>query len=320
MKKQLILGASLLLGSMLGMTSCSNDSPGPLTPNTQTINTLFQQLKTAPQTFSVTVGTQQTIIGAKGTKITFHPGSFKDATGNTLTFGTVNIALIEMYTPGDMIANRVTTTTAAQNALTSGGAVNIKATLNGQEVFANSYSIAFKQDEHKEAPMALFRGYEVSDESGTNVKWNDDTTGTVPRTEKDQANEEFYYAFDTCTNFNWINCDYFYNAPNPKTDIIIVAPDASYNYSNTQIFIVFPGMNSVTTMYTYDAATHSFKFGYPSYYLPVGTSIKVAIFGAKNNSYYMDIHQPVTVTNGMTINFTPTTQTLSAIQTAISGL
>ncbi|RYZ16917.1 MAG: hypothetical protein EOP49_51195, partial [Sphingobacteriales bacterium] len=166
MKKQLILGASLILGSMLGMTSCSNDSPGPLTPNTQTINSLFQQLKSTPQTFTVTAGTQQTITGAKGTKITFHPGSFKDLTGNTISSGTVNIALIEMYTPGDMIANRVTTTTTAQNALTSGGAVNIKATVGGHEVFANSYSIAFKQDGPKEAPMALFRGYEVSNENG----------------------------------------------------------------------------------------------------------------------------------------------------------
>lgn len=316
MKKQWILG---LLGCALTFTACNNDAPGPVN-DTKTINSLFQELKPTPQTFTVTAGTTQTITGAKGTKITFHPQSFKDVSGNIITGGSVKIELTEMYKAGDMIANRVTTTTAAQQLLTSGGSVNIRATLNEHEVFTNNYGIAFKQSSASESPMALFTGYQVTDNTGTNIKWNDDSTGTVLRTAKDPVDQTFYYAFDTCTSFNWINCDYFYNVPGPKTDITVVSPDSSYNLSNTQVFVVFPAINGLMSMYAYSAASHAFTFGYSTYFLPVGTTIDIMILGSKNNQYFMDLHPHVVVTNNMTINFTPTNQSLSTIQAALSGL
>jgi hypothetical protein len=54
--------------------------------------------------------------------------------------------------------------------------------------------------------------------------------------------------------------------------------------------------------------------------LPVGTVIHIMILGSKNNSYFMDLHQNVTITNGMSVNFTPTNQTLTYIQTTLAGL
>lgn len=319
MKKQLLFGATLFFGCMLTIVSCKKD-PVPITEKVNTINSLFQELKSTPQTFTVTAGTQQTIKGAKGTKITFNPQSFKNASGTVITSGSIKIELTEMYKPGEMIANRVTTTTASNNLLTSGGCVNIKATLNEHEVFANNYKIAFKQPAHSENPMALFNGYTITDGTGTNVRWSDDSTNTIPRTTKDPTDLTFYYAFDSCTNFNWINCDYFYSAPAPKTDITIVAPDNSYNLDNTQIYIIFPAMNSLINMYAYDTPTHSFNFGHPSFYLPVGTVIHIMILGSKNNNYFMDLHQNVTVTNGMSVNFTPVNQTLGFIQNTLSTL
>jgi hypothetical protein len=319
MKKQLLLGATLFFGCILTIVSCKKD-PVPITDKVNTINSLFQELKSTPQTFTVTAGTQQTITGARGTKITFNPQSFKDLSGNIITGGSIKIKLIEMYKPGEMIANRVTTTTAANMLLTSGGSVNIKATLNEHEVYANNYKIAFKQPGYSDNPMSLFQGLEVTGESGTNIKWSDDFTGTVPRTVKDPMDQTFYYAFDSCTNFNWINCDYFYAAPAPKTDITIVAPDNSYDLDNTQIFVIFPAMNALVSMYSYNASTHSFSFGYPTYHLPVGTVVHIMILGSKNNNYFMDLHQNVTVTNGMSVNFTPVNQTLSYIQSTLSSL
>lgn len=319
MKKQLLLGATLFFGCILTIVSCKKDAV-PITDKVNTINSLFQELKSAPQTFTVTAGTLQTITGANGTKITFNPQSFKDLSGNIIAGGSIKIQLTEMYKPGEMIANRVTTTTASNNLLTTGGCVNIKATLNEHEVSANNYKIAFKQPGHSEQPMALFNGYAVTDGTGTNIKWSDDNTGTVPRTVKDPVDQAFYYAFDTCTNFNWINCDYFYTAPAPKTDITIVAPDNSYNLDNTQIFIIFPAMNSLIGMYAYNNTTHSFNFGHASFHLPLGTQVHIMILGSKNNSYFMDLHQNVTVTNGMSVNFTPVNQTLSYIQSTLSSL
>jgi hypothetical protein len=317
MKKHLILGTSLVLGLMLSLASCNgDDTPGPGN-TTKSINSLFQELRSTPQIFTVTAGVPASITGANGTKITFNSQSFKDLSGNMITSGDIKIELIEMYKPGQMITNRVTTTTVGQKALTSGGSVKIRASQNNHEIFANSYSIAFKQPAYSENPMALFTGTQAED---GNVRWNEDSTGTVPRTEKDPANQQFYYAFDSCTSFSWINCDYFYSAPSPKTDVTVVAPDNSYDQTNTQVFIVFPAMNSVSSLLGYNTAAHSFNFGFTAFHLPVGTVVHIMILGSKNNEYFMDLHQNVTVTNGMSVNFTPTTTTLSNIQTALAGL
>lgn len=321
MKNNYACASALFLGCMMALISCKKDNVViDNGNNTHTINSLFQGLKSTPETFTVNAGTQQTVTGSKGTRITFNPQSFRNAAGAVITSGTINIQLIEMYKPGEMIANRVTTTTASQRQLTSGGSVNIKATQNGNEVFANRYSISFKQPAASENPMALFTGYQVTDGTGVNIKWSDDTTGTVLRTIKDSADNSAYYLFDSCTNFNWINCDYFYTAPSPKTDITIVAPDSSYNLSNTQVFVIFPGINSVSTMYSYNTTTHSFSFGHAGYYLPVGTTVHIMIMGGRNNNYFMDVHQNVTVTNGMSVNLTPITQSLSTIQSTLSSL
>ncbi len=59
----------------------------------------------------------------------FNPQSFKDGSGNIISSGMVTVELTEMYTPGAMIANRVSTSTAMHRRLTSGGSVNIKATM-----------------------------------------------------------------------------------------------------------------------------------------------------------------------------------------------
>jgi len=316
------LPALLLIPAACFTFSACNKEDKVLDPgnNIMTINSLFANLKSLPQTFTVTAGTTQSIRGSKGTILTFHPQSFKNASGNIISGGTVTIELTEMYKPGEMIANRVTTTTMSNQALTSGGCINLKASINGHEVFATSYSLAFRQDGFSDQPMGLFTGTQVTDETGTNIKWNDDMTNPVERTEKVDSTQQYYYLFDSCTSFNWINCDHFYSAPDPKTDIKVVMPDNSYTRNNTQVFVIFPEINSVTTMYSYDNATNTFSFGYPSYYLPVGTTVNILVLGAKNNSYFMAYQQGVVLTNGISVSVSPATQPLSTIQAQLAGM
>jgi len=308
----------IVLGMATGFAACKDDYKAQ-PANTQTIQALFQELKETPQAFTVSAGTSGQITGARGTVIRFNPQSFKDAGGNIITSGIINIRLTEAYTPGQMIMNGVTTTTAANKQLTSGGCVDIKATLNGQEVFANNYAISFKQPGPSENPMGLFKGYQTTD-PGANIKWNDDITNIVERATKDTTSQSFFYAFDTCVNFNWVNCDYFYTAPDPKTDLKVVMPDSSYNALNTQVFVIFPTLNSVTNLYIYDAATRTFSFGYPGYYMPVGMSIKIMVVSGRNNAYYMDLQTGLTVTNNMTVTSNPASQTKTYIQAQLSAL
>lgn len=43
------------------------------------LNSLFAPFRTTPQTLTVTAGMYAEVTGAKGTKLTFYPNSFKDA-------------------------------------------------------------------------------------------------------------------------------------------------------------------------------------------------------------------------------------------------
>lgn len=322
MKKNLLLASLLFLGLSFTFLSCDKDD---VTLNNGAemfnIKTLFEGLKSQAQVFNVTAGQASEIIGASGTKIVFHPQTFRNASGQVISSGNIKIELTEVYKPAQMMANRVFTTTSNHKMLRSGGAVNIKATLNGTEVFATGgYDLSFRQDEDSDQPMALFTGIPMTDSNGTAIIWSESSTNEVERTIKDANANLFYYAFDSCTNFNWINCDYFYNTTMPKTDISIVAPDSTFNTANTEIFIIFRDINSVSGMYAYNATTHTFNFGYSGYYIPVGTVVDIVIVSGKNNTYFMDVKQGVILTNNISVNFTPMAQTLSTIQTTLSTL
>ena len=317
-----LLTSTIILGIAFGISSCSDNKKNPVNPvNTNTVQAMFQQMAETPQSFTVTAGTSKTITGARGTVITFNPQSFKDGAGNIISSGDVDIKLTEAYTPGQMIMNGLNTTTVSHNLLTSGGSVNIVATVNQHEVFANNYKLSFPQPANSDNPMALYKGTTTTELPGARNIWGDDTTSTIMRTTKDSLNQNsFFYVFDTCVNFNWINCDHFYSAPDPKTDIKVVMPDTSYNSTNTQVFVVFPTINSVASMYSYDVATHTFSFGFPAYYLPVGTVIKIVVLGGKDNTFFMDKQTNVSVTSGMSVTSNPTTTTISTIQSTLSTL
>ena len=119
------------------------------------LNELFADIKTAPQNFTVTAGKYQTVIGLDSTVINFYPNSFKDENGAIISLGNINIELLEVYKPGDMIANR-TSATASGQLIQSGGQINLVATMNGKQVYANKYGIAFKQKSLSYKPMELY--------------------------------------------------------------------------------------------------------------------------------------------------------------------
>jgi hypothetical protein len=331
MKRHLYLLA-ISLFSMLAIASCTKDmSPDPIeekekynagnvTGSKTKLNALFAEFRSTPQSFTVTAGTNQTITGAEGTVLTFYPHSFKDAQGNIITSGTISIKLIEMYKPGAMIANRATTTNNGK-LLISGGQVNIKATKNGQEVFANSYGIAFPQQYPSNQPMALYYGNTDNPDSLTTWTIADTLLNgtTTNGTTNDSFNNYYVNEFDSCTNFNWINCDYFYNVQGPLTNISVVMPDTNFNASNTQVFIVFPSINSVTNVSVYNAGTSTFSLGM-NYEIPVGMTIHIVAITNNNGQYYYFEDAWLTSTANMSVTTTMTPQTQAYIFTQLSQL
>lgn len=270
--------------AIVSFTACSKKENDTVSSDKSKLNSLFAAFRSAPQQLTVTAGTYQTVKGAKGTKLTFYPHSFKDENGNTITSGTINLQLVEMYKPGDMIANRATTQ-YKDGLLESGGQIYLTASQNGKQVYAGKYGIGYGNATSKPG-MALFPGNTNNEDSL--VTWTDPlasvgsfcVTGTF-----DTTMMGLIYKFDSCTKFGWINCDRFYSDTAAKTKVFLTTGDKKLDASNTQVFIILPSINSVTAMRSYDAGSRRFELG-GIYMLPEGLIAHFIVMANKDGTYY----------------------------------
>lgn len=281
------------------------------------LNELFRSLRPAAQNFTVTAGNYQTITGAKGTKVTFYPNSFKDATGHIITSGTVNIQMTELYSMGSMIASRVLPVTTDGKRLRSGGEINIVATMGGQEVYANKYGLAFKQPTLSSQPMALYTGITGADSM---TAWTADDTTTLGTTTGGTTIDSFgvsnsYYTFDSCTHFHWINCDHFIGTGVALTDLTVDFTDTMFNSGNTGVFVTFPSINSAGRAY---GATGSHSVSCSN--VPVGMNVDVVCIACVAGQYYYAHQSGITVAAGMHVTPTLAPQVFPYIQAALNAL
>jgi hypothetical protein len=297
-------------------------SPATSITDKTKLNSLFAPFRTTPQTFVVTAGISQMVIGAKGTKLRFNPGSFKDENGNVITGGNINLELIEMYKPGNMIANRATTMSNG-NFLASGGQIYLKVSMSGKNIEAGTYGISYANAESGNI-MNLYTGNTANEDSV--VTWGNplaslgtfcvngtfDTTGTG-------VTGDLYYKFDSCTKFEWINCDRLYSNPAPKTKIYLTMNDTTFNATNTQVYMVIPSINSVACMSFYDATLRRFQFN--NYYtVPEGITVSFIAMAVKNGSYYYFESPNQEVTTNMVIDASSvSTQSIDFIKSRLSS-
>ncbi len=324
----------------------TNDPYTPVNPNGQpptnypgtgaasaTLRSLFKELRSTPQTLTTTAGISSTIYGTKGTRITFYPNSFKDASGNIITSGNIVIKLTEMLTPGAMIAENATTQTTTGDILRSGGQVKIEASKDGQAVYANKYSLSIKQPAASYQPMDLYFGDRNNSDSA--VLWKPlvpssgggigtTATGTVTGITPGGSplDSSHYYIFDSCTDFHFLNFDKFFYYTGAKTNIHFVMPDTSFNPFYAQIFIVFPDLNSVVRVgpITYENATKSFNLG-PDISFPIGYVMNVITVSKKENGkFYFSEQNGLTITDAMSIDIPMTERSLEYIKTRLGAL
>lgn len=302
--------------------------------NTSTLETVttnsdlstFDALRSTPQTFSVTAGTAKSLLGAAGTYLRFYPNSFKDKNGNIITSGTVNLELIEAYEVGDMIANRAATVTNT-GVLTSSGEVNIKATMNGAEVFANKYGIGFKAAQTATAkPMELYYGDRNNPDSI--VTWSakpgakDDTVSGITYVTDTSVKliEGLFYLYDSCTSFKWVNSDHPHDGSSKYIKITVNVSGLQFTgniYSNLNI--AFPALKIATTLrqLSFDQNTRT---GTYQGWSATGTSAKFAFILPKDKSNWYYYEYTGMVTDGLVINATPKLITLAEVKTKIKNL
>lgn len=227
--------------------SCNKD----MTDNAS-LDDYFRLSATAPQQFTINAGQNQTITGSSGTRIQFPAGSLTDAGGNPVS-GTVQVFLTEVYDKADMLRNG-RPTMAGQDLLVSGGVINLSAWQNGQRLSLGQPAIVSMpgQTVSPVGNMEVF--YWGAGANGTDSTWipqdstwnPQDTSGVAVGQDSIPGSGWFYYF--PITELTWINCDYFWQNTDPRGDVLADAP-SGYDISNTAVFIVLSGYNSIVQVY-----------------------------------------------------------------------
>ncbi len=309
--KKYILFAVFVTGTIFWV-SCKKKVTEEKTYNMNGKNALFSDLRYAPQRFTVEAGRDTIIFGAdSNTIITFYKFSFKDANDNIISKGKVGLELIEMYEAGDMILNRATTEATGNKILQSSGQVRIKASMNGKELFANRYRIAFKA-KVKADSMSLFYGNTNNEDSV--VAWNESEvnlgTRTVPSVPDSiigpGSGGGLYYFFDSCTSFEFVNCDRFFGFTGVETSIGIDFDTKKFQRENTSVFLALPEINAVVPFRS------DRKYA-------LGMKYVFVIIAKIDNNYYFDM-QSGTITENMRVKLTPYLETRFNIKARLGGI
>jgi hypothetical protein len=207
-----------------------------------------------------------------------------------------------MYGAGSMVANR-TSATANGKVLRSGGQVNIKATMNGKEVFANKYGLYFKQSAPSEQPMSLYYGSPskvdevVTWEEGINTykgtttertTWDTATQRLITKYTTTVIRIPWYYGFDSCVHFNFINCDCTtsWGAGITTTNITVTLPDNSFCDTNTQAYIIYTDIKTAVVLSPMGVRPTMMFGSNRENNIPVGKPYKVVAVANKNGSYF----------------------------------
>jgi hypothetical protein len=82
-------------------------------------------------------------------------------------------------------------------------------------------------------------------------------------------------------NFGWINCDRFWNDPNPKTDIKLLVNNDSL--SGARFYAVFKDINSIMTEYYWKSRTDTAAFRN----IPIGKELTIIALSAKDETPYV---------------------------------
>jgi len=319
---KVILISTLAMATIWG---CKKDEPANTpVPNPTSSNPSFQTLfadniANATQTFSMNAASGGQVMGVKGTQLLFEPGAFVFANGTPVT-GQVQVSLVEALTMGDMIMlnkQTVGNDNGTLRILRSGGAINVYAAQGGTPVRITQGGLIAKIPTNVGDPsMELFTGNE---NANGDMIWDpiDSSMLTVDPAYYDSTDYTytfpyyFYYDIDGNTELNWLNCDYWWNAPN-TTPLVATIP-AGQSSDSTRVWLALPAGNSVTAL----GLTGSQTYGYP--YVPIGT--QAVIIGLKENATgYSSSFNPITVTNGIVVPMTFTPTTLAQFEVDVNAL
>jgi hypothetical protein len=303
--------ALLILVSGITLFACKKPEVVPEPVPTSNLSALFEnRMEDAKQSFTLDNTTGGTFEGSNGVIISVPANAFVYADGSAVS-GSVSFELVEILTYREMMLLKKPTTSDGQ-ILVSGGQINLTASKSGNPVYlASGMSVGVSVPNDSPDPaMRLFSG--VEGEDGI-VEWSileDDSIIFVDDTAEFGG---YYFEFDN-PDLGWINCDYFWDNPNPITNATVTLPEEFTGVYATG-FACFPEINSVMYMnWVYDSSN------YIAYNIPVGTPTKFLFIAEIDGVYYSVITEIIAITADHVEVLSMSVTTLEAFEEAVAEL
>ncbi|MBI2967584.1 MAG: hypothetical protein HYY40_07205 [Bacteroidetes bacterium] len=288
-------------------TGNNNNNNPPVEDSVSTYQSLqefFTQNDAPAQLFTINPALYNMVTGSKGGKIIIPANSLVDSLGNYPS-GNVNIQYREIYSVKDMILSDKPTTSFG-NILVSGGEFFLKITASGGalDIIPGQYLEIIIPTDTFISGMQVFG--EMADTFG-NLNWvqQDSITAFVTNDPWDD-----YAVYISDLNYNWINCDYFWYNPNPKTTVTLNFASNPSETLDMSAYLVFTDINSVYGLYPY-LSTSAQAYNIPETTTPTAVAIGVGVTSKK--LYFAKTSFAVTTNFTTTMTLTPvTTEELKA--------
>jgi hypothetical protein len=254
----------------------------------------LNKLQPDSQTFVVNMNTGGSCNCTGGTRCLLGANIFEKLDGSAVT-GPVTVIIKEARTFAEMIAFGLGTVTA-DKLLATGGMVQISARQGTDPLRLK----AGKTIEIKMPTPFLpdYKGFAGSASGNIEnpVTWTENPAWQVRNDTLQGGGSGINIQIDS---IGWINCDRFYNEPNP-TNIYLKLPEA-YGNTNTSCFIIFRTDKVMSGLFG-DGANKRFWQG--SYYkVPAGKLVRLIAVSKKDNKIFYG-SADVTITPDMTVNIT----------------
>lgn len=319
--------AGVALLSISVINGCKKETAAPpVVTNTNTtsnynLGAFFSQNGVPIQTYNINALSGGSFTTPKGTVVNIPANAFNTSNGTAYT-GNVTIKFRDIYTKSDMLLSNVPTNTSQGSPLKSGGEFFIKAVAsNGSALQLNgSAPIKVKQPLNGwklDSAMAPFSNGDTAIITGIAGGWG-------PAPWSDSVNYTalnyvftlytFTYPIDSGSWCNSDNSQYF--SAYPQVQFTIQSSDDSINPANTNVYLLFNGINSM--VHVYYGNTVSGIASFPYFYAPQGLKCTVVAIQSLSNGRLRSAFVPTTITSGGTVNFTGTPTTLSAFKTTLA--
>lgn len=199
------------------------------------------------QTITVDIGANGLFFTSPSDVNVFIPGNCLAINGVAVT-GSVDLEFLEIYDRGDMLSTNSTTVgmfpAGGSELLVSGGMFFINITQNGQQVDLVCEGNITVPTDLTGGTDAAMRPFDGSVNAQGDLEWLETQAELfiTPSPTGDIYNTFF-------SEFGWFNCDRFYNAPDPKTEIMIAIPQ-EFSQENSNVYLALQGEpNSLAYLY-----------------------------------------------------------------------